>query len=75
MCADFDHFVMCHRGGDEPEPVHMHREVHGCFIPSDRTYEDYTGSDIWIHFVRKRGSNFASGFGNGGGNCGNDMVW
>ncbi|KAK2656108.1 hypothetical protein Ddye_009160 [Dipteronia dyeriana] len=44
-------------------------------IPSAWPYEDYSGSDIRIHFFRERWSQLACDFGYGHRSCGNDLVW
>lgn len=44
-CADVYNPLMHNSDRDKPQPIHLHREIHGGFVPSPGPYEDDLGAD------------------------------
>lgn len=75
LSAVLHNIVLYHCSGDQSQPIHLHRQVHCCVIPSPRPYEDHSRPYIRIHFLRKRGSQSPCDSGYDHRSIGDDLVW
>uniref|UniRef100_A0A7C9EF72 Uncharacterized protein n=1 Tax=Opuntia streptacantha TaxID=393608 RepID=A0A7C9EF72_OPUST len=74
VSAVLDHPFMHNCNRDKLEPVHLHRQIHRCVIPSARPYEDNPRFDSRIYVIWERRSELTSDPWHGNCSSGDDLV-
>lgn len=75
LSAGIHYSVLHHCSWDQPQPIHLHRQIYGCIIPSPRPYEDYSSPDFRIYILWERGPQHTSSCRHDHCNNGNGLVW
>lgn len=48
---------MLYSSGNQPQPVHLYRRIHGCVLSSAWSHEDYACTNLRVHYIWKEGLN------------------
>lgn len=67
--------LLHHRGRDQSQSIHLHRQIYSCVVPSAWTYEDHSCVDFRFHFIWERGSQFTCNYGYDRCCYRNGLVW
>lgn len=67
--------LMLHCSRDQPQPVHLHRQIHSRVLPSTWPHENNPCFDPRIYIFWKGGSKSARGSRDGDSRSWNGMVW